>query len=105
MDPFTTLQESFVCLKAGYGVKDRFTFLCARPLEARGSTLEAHGSTLEARGSTLEVRGSTLEALWKYSGCVSSSVTVCPECRRPIGGRVPLFGALASVCELLPREC
>jgi len=39
------------------------------------------------------------------AGCASSSVTVCPECRRPIGARVPLFGALASVCELLPREC
>ena len=36
--------------------------------------------------------------------CASSSVTACPECRRPIGARVPLFGALASVCELLPRE-
>ena len=38
------------------------------------------------------------------AACASSSVTECPECRRPIGARVPLFGALANVCELLPRE-
>ena len=38
------------------------------------------------------------------AACASSSVKECPECRRPIGARVPLFGALANVCELLPRE-
>ena len=36
--------------------------------------------------------------------CASSKVRECPECRQPIGARVPLFGALANVCELLPRE-
>ena len=36
--------------------------------------------------------------------CASSKVSECPECRQPIGARVPLFGALANVCELLPRE-
>jgi len=36
--------------------------------------------------------------------CASSSVKECPECRRPIGARVPLFGALANVCELLSCE-
>jgi hypothetical protein len=36
--------------------------------------------------------------------CASSSVTACPECRQPIGVRVPLFGALANVCELPPRD-
>ena len=38
------------------------------------------------------------------AACASSSVAACPECQRPIGARVPLFGALSSVCELLPRE-
>jgi hypothetical protein len=33
--------------------------------------------------------------------CASSSVTACPECRQPIGARVPLFGVLANVCGLL----
>jgi len=28
----------------------------------------------------------------------------CGECRQPIGVRVPLFGTLANVCELLPRD-
>jgi hypothetical protein len=28
----------------------------------------------------------------------------CRECRQPIGGRVPLFGALADVCKLLPHN-
>ena len=36
--------------------------------------------------------------------CASSKVRECPECRQPIGARVPLFGALANVCEMLPRE-
>jgi hypothetical protein len=36
--------------------------------------------------------------------CASSSVTACPECRQPIGARVPLFGVLANVCGLLPRD-
>ena len=36
--------------------------------------------------------------------CASSSVTACPGCRQPIGMRVPLFGALANVCELPPRD-
>jgi hypothetical protein len=36
--------------------------------------------------------------------CASSSVTECPECRQPIGARVPLFGVLANVCGLLPRD-
>jgi hypothetical protein len=36
--------------------------------------------------------------------CASSSVTECPECRQPIGARVPLFGVLANVCALLPRD-
>ena len=36
--------------------------------------------------------------------CASSKVRECPECRQPIGARVPLFWALANVCELLPRE-
>jgi hypothetical protein len=36
--------------------------------------------------------------------CASSSVTKCPECRQPIGLRVPLFGARANVCKLLPRD-
>jgi hypothetical protein len=36
--------------------------------------------------------------------CVSSSVTACPECRQPIGARVSLFGVLANVCGLLPRD-
>ena len=30
--------------------------------------------------------------------------TACPECRQPIGARVPLFGVLAKVCGLLPRD-
>ena len=34
----------------------------------------------------------------------SSSVTKCPECRHPIGVHVPLFGVLANVCKLLPRD-
>jgi len=40
----------------------------------------------------------------------SSSATKCPKCRQPIGvrrigvRRVPLFGALANVFELLPRD-
>ena len=36
--------------------------------------------------------------------CPSSSCTVCPECRQPIGARVPLRGVLANVCGLLPRD-
>jgi hypothetical protein len=36
--------------------------------------------------------------------CASSSVTACPECRQPIGARVPLFGVLANVWGLLPRD-
>ena len=36
--------------------------------------------------------------------CASSSVKECPESRRPIGARVPPFGALANVYELLPRD-
>ena len=34
------------------------------------------------------------------AACASSSATACPECRRPIGARVPLFGVLPNVCEL-----
>ena len=36
--------------------------------------------------------------------CASSSVTACPECWQPIGARVPLFGVLANVWGLLPRD-
>jgi hypothetical protein len=36
--------------------------------------------------------------------CASSWVTECPECRQPIGARVPLFGVLANVWGLLPRD-
>jgi hypothetical protein len=36
--------------------------------------------------------------------CPSSLAMECPECRQPIGARVPLFGPLVNVCELLPRD-
>ena len=36
--------------------------------------------------------------------CASSSVTACPQCRQPIGARVPLSGVLANVCRLLLRD-
>jgi hypothetical protein len=36
--------------------------------------------------------------------CPSSSATECPECRQPLGARVPLFGPFVNVCELLSRD-